>query len=274
MSHETIRVTRDGPRATVTLARPDVRNAFDDRVVSELTEAFTTLGTDDTVRAVVLAGEGKVFSAGADLNWMRRMVDYGEAENIRDAEAMAGMFLAIDRCPKPVIARVQRAAMGGGAGLVAAADIAVAESDAVFAFTEVRLGIIPAAISPFVIAKIGPAAARRYFLTGERFGAAEAHRIGLVAEVVDADRLDAAIDDLVGEIALSGPEAVAAAKALVPVVSGEPDRAALTAETARWIAERRASEEGQHGMQAFLEKRPAPWVSDTPGPGTAGTGRA
>lgn len=260
MTRETITVERAGPRATVTLRRPEVRNAFDDRVVRELTAAFEELGRDAEVRVIVLAGEGKVFSAGADLNWMRRMVAYGEAENRRDAEAMAGMFLAIDRTPKPVLARVQRAALGGGAGLVAAVDIAIAEEEAVFAFSEVRLGIIPAGISPFVVAKIGPAAARRYFLTGERFGAAEALRIGLVAEVVPAAELDAAVDRLAGEILRSGPEAVAAAKALIPAVSGEPDRAKLTSETARRIAERRASAEGQAGMLAFLEDRAPPWT--------------
>jgi methylglutaconyl-CoA hydratase len=260
MARETIQVTRAGSRATVTLCRPDVRNAFDDRMVRELTLAFEELGRDPAVRAIVLAADGKVFSAGADLNWMRRMVAYGEAENRRDAEAMARMFLEIDRTPKPVIARVQRAALGGGAGLVAAVDIAIAESDAVFAFSEVRLGIIPGAISPFVIAKIGPAAARRYFLTGERFDAAEAHRIGLVSEVVPVGGLDAAVDRIAGEILLSGPEAVAAAKALIPVVSGEPDRAALIGETARRIAERRASAEGQAGMLAFLEERVPPWT--------------
>ncbi len=260
MSFETIHVTHHGPRATVTLARPEVRNAFDDRMVRELTEAFEALGADDATRLVVLAGEGKVFSAGADLQWMRGMIEYGEAENIRDAEAMAGMFLAIDRCPKPVLARVQRAALGGGAGLVAAVDIAIAEEGATLAFSEVRLGIIPAAISPFVVAKIGSAHARRYFLTGERFDAAEARRIGLVAEVAPEGALDAAVDRIAREILECGPEAVTAAKALVPVVSGAPNRASLTAETARRIAERRASDEGQQGMLAFLEKRPAPWM--------------
>jgi len=263
MARETITVTRAGSRATVTLGRPEVRNAFDDRVVREITEAFDELGADPAVRVIVLAGAGKVFSAGADLNWMRRMVGYGDAENRRDAEAMAGMFLAIDRAPKPVIARVQRAALGGGAGLVAAADIAIAEADAIFAFSEVRLGIIPAAISPFVLAKIGAAAARRYFLTGERFDAAEAHRIGLVSEIVPPGSLDAAVDLIAGEILRSGPEAVAAAKALIPLVSGEPDRAALIPETARRIAERRASAEGQSGMLAFLEERDPPWTAGT-----------
>jgi methylglutaconyl-CoA hydratase len=258
----TIQVARDGPRATVTLSRPEVRNAFDDRMVAELTAAFGELGADPAVRVIVLAGAGEAFSAGADLEWMRRMVSYGAAENQRDAEAMARMFLAIDRAPKPVVVRVQRAAMGGGAGLVAAADIAVAEPSAIFAFSEVRLGIIPAAISPFVVAKIGAGAARRYFLTGERFSTAEAHRIGLVAEVAPQGGLDEAVGRIVVEILRSGPEAVAAAKALIPAVSGAPDRAALVPETARRIAERRASAEGQAGMLAFLEKRPAPWVEE------------
>ena len=259
MSYETLKITIEGPRATVTLDRADVRNAFDDRVVDELTRTFGELGNTPAVRVIVLAGAGKVFSAGADLNWMQSMVTYSKEENIRDAEALAAMFLAIDRCPKPVVARVQRAAMGGGAGLVAAVDIAVCEAGAVFAFTEVRLGIIPAAISPFVVAKIGPAHARRYFLTGERFDATEAHRLGLVAEVAPEGALDEVVDRIATELLAAGPEAVAAAKELIPVVSGEPDRAALIGETARRIAERRASEEGQSGMLAFLEKRPAPW---------------
>ncbi len=263
MIYETIQVSVEGPRATVTLARPDVRNAFDDRVIGELTRAFDRLGSNPSVRVIVLAGEGKVFSAGADLHWMKSMISYSEADNRIDAEALAGMFLVIDQCPKPVIARVQRAAMGGGAGLVASVDIAIAEEGTQFAFTEVRLGIIPAAISPFVVAKIGAGHARRYFLTGERFDAAEAHRIGLVAEVAPQGALDATVDRLVNELLASGPEAVTQAKALISIVSGEPDRKALIGETARRIAERRASEEGQAGMIAFLEKRPAPWV-DTP----------
>ena len=155
MIYETIQVSVEGPRATVTLARPDVRNAFDDRVIGELTRAFDRLGSNPSVRVIVLAGEGKVFSAGADLHWMKSMISYSEADNRIDAEALAGMFLVIDQCPKPVIARVQRAAMGGGAGLVASVDIAIAEEGTQFAFTEVRLGIIHAAISPFVVAKIG-----------------------------------------------------------------------------------------------------------------------
>ncbi|MHC4936625.1 MAG: enoyl-CoA hydratase-related protein [Planctomycetota bacterium] len=262
MEFETIRIDRAGPRADVVLARPEVRNAFDDRLVGELTATFGALGDDTGVRVVVLRGEGTVFSAGADLNWMKSKVDVPEAENIRDAEAMAGMFLAIDRCPKPVLARIQRAAMGGGAGLAAAVDIAVAEEGSLFAFSEVRLGIIPAAISPFVVAKIGAAHARRYFLTGERFDADEARRIGLVAEVVPPASLDARIDELCGALLAGGPQAVAAAKALIPVVSGAPDRAALIPETARRIAAQRAGAEGQEGMLAFLERRPAPWLTD------------
>ncbi len=259
MRFETIRVTKNGPRATVTLVRPEVRNAFDDRVVEELTRAFGEISVDEAVRVVVLAGDGDVFSAGADLHWMKGMISYGESENIRDARALAQMFLAIDRCPKPVIARIQRAAIGGGAGLAAAVDIAIAETTALFAFSEVRLGIIPSAISPFVVAKIGSSHARRYFLTGERFSATEAQRIGLISEVTPEGELDAKVDQLVAELLKCGPEAVAAAKALIPVVSGEPDRESLVDETARRIAERRASEEGQAGMLAFLEKRSAPW---------------
>lgn len=247
---------------TVHLNRPEIHNAFNDEVVTELTHTFDELGSRDDVRAVILAGQGKSFSAGADLHWMKRMVDYTAEENERDAMAMAGMFRAIDRCRKPVIARVQGAALGGGSGLVAAADIAVAAQGTKFAFSEVRLGIIPAVISPFVLAKIGAAHARRYFLTGERFGADRAREIGLVQEVVAPEALDEAVQKLVGHILASGPEAVCAAKELVFEVNAALTDDAKDQVTSRRIAERRASDEGQQGMRAFLEKRSAPWLGE------------
>jgi methylglutaconyl-CoA hydratase len=242
-----LQLDRDSSVLRITLARPERRNAFDAELIGELSQAFVDVGR---ARAVVLAGEGASFCAGADVEWMRKSVGLSFDENVADANAMRQMFEAIDRCPAPVVARVQGHALGGGAGLVAAADITIAEPSAVFAFSEVKLGIIPAVISPFALAKIGAGAARRYFLTGERFDAATALRIGLVSEV--AEGLDAAIDRVVAELLSAGPHAVRWAKRLV---RERPDGA----ETARWIAERRASDEGQEGLAAFLEKRAASW---------------
>jgi methylglutaconyl-CoA hydratase len=240
---------RDGDVLRVTMARPDRRNAFDAALISELAEAFVGVGR---ARAVVLAGEGPSFSAGADVDWMRSSVDLSYEENVADANALRAMLEAIDGCPAPVVARVQGHALGGGAGLVAAADIAIAGPDAVFAFSEVKLGIIPAVISPFALAKIGGSSARRYFVTGERFDAETALRIGLVHEV--AEDLDAAVEGVLGELLSAGPQAARWAKRLVRERPDGP-------ETARWIAERRTSEEGQEGLRAFLERRSASWRS-------------
>jgi methylglutaconyl-CoA hydratase len=242
-----LRVARDGAVLRVTLARPDTRNAFDAALIAELAEAFVDVGR---TRAVVLAGDGPSFSAGADVDWMRSSVDLSLEENVADANALRRMLEAIDACPAPVVARVQGHALGGGAGLVAAVDIAIAEPKTMFAFSEVKLGIIPAVISPFTLAKIGPGAARRYFLTGERFDAETALRIGLVSEV--APELDAAVERVVAELLSAGPHAARWAKRLVRERPDGP-------QTARWIAERRASEEGQEGLRAFLEKRDAGW---------------
>ena len=240
-------IERDGAVLRITLARPDRRNAFDASVIAELAEAFVGVGR---ARAVVLAGDGPSFSAGADVDWMRSSADLSYDENVADANALRAMLEAIDGCPAPVVARVQGHALGGGAGLVAAADIAVAAPDAVFAFSEVKLGIIPAVISPFALAKIGPGAARRFFVTGERFDAETAMRIGLVHEV--AADLDAVVERVVGELLSAGPLAARWAKRLVRESPDGP-------ETARWIAERRTSEEGQEGLSAFIEKRPPSW---------------
>lgn len=242
-----LRIERDGPVLRITLARPDRRNAFDAALIGELAEAFVDVGR---ARAVVLAGDGPSFSAGADVDWMRAAAELSYEENVADANALRAMLEAIDGCPAPVVARVQGHALGGGAGLVAAADVAIAGADAVFAFSEVKLGIIPAVISPFALAAVGPRAARRYFLTGERFDAQTALRIGLVHEV--AADLDAAVDRVVGELLSAGPLAVRWAKRLV---RERPDGA----ETARWIAERRTSDEGQEGLRAFLDKRRPDW---------------
>lgn len=242
-----LQVERDGPILRITLARPDRRNAFDAELIRELAETFVDVGR---ARAVVLAGEGASFSAGADVDWMRSSVDLSTEANVADANALRRMLEAIEGCPAPVVARVQGHALGGGAGLVAAADIAIAARDAVFAFSEVKLGIIPAVISPFALGKIGPGAARRYFLTGERFDSETALRIGLVHEV--ADDLDGAVERVVGELLTAGPQAVRWAKRLVRERPDGP-------ETARWIAERRASDEGQEGLRAFLDKRKPRW---------------
>src|SRR5256885_4390147 len=229
------------------MARPERRNAFDAAVIAELATAFADVGD---ARAVVLSGDGPSFSAGADVEWMRSSVDLSYDENVADALRLRAMLDAIDSCPAPVVGRVQGHALGGGCGLVACCDIVVAEPTAQFAFSEVKLGIVPAVISPFALAKIGSSAARRYFVTGERFDAATALRIGLVHEVTA--ELDAAVESVVAELLSAGPHAARWAKRLVRERPAGP-------ETARWIAERRASEEGQEGLQAFLEKRPATW---------------
>lgn len=239
---------RDGEILRVTLARPEQRNAFDAALISELAEAFVDVGR---VRAVVLAGDGPSFSAGADVEWMRASAELSYDENVADALALRRMLEAIDRCPAPVVARVHGHALGGGCGLVACSDVVVAAERTVFAFSEVKLGIVPAVISPFALAKIGPSAARRYFLTGERFDAATALRIGLVHEV--AGDVDEAVDRVVGDLLSAGPRAVRAAKRLIL------DAPLDGAETARRIAERRTSDEGQEGLRAFLERRPPSW---------------
>jgi methylglutaconyl-CoA hydratase len=251
----TIRITTERGTARVTLARPEVRNAFNADVIRELRDAFAALSQDATVRAVVLAGEGTSFCGGADVNWMRGALDLNFEENVADAEAMSDMFRAIDRCSKPVIGRIHGHALGGGAGLTAVCDVAIAEPGTLFGFTEVKLGIIPAVISPFVLAKIGVSQARALFLTGERFDAQRALAIGLVHEVVEATELDDAIERILGELQTAGPSAVAAAKALIPRVTAASYEETRTI-TAQAIAKQRTSPEGQEGLRAFLERRP------------------
>lgn len=254
-----LRLETDGPVSRVTLARPEVRNAFDDALIQELTQAFTQLSQDGGTRVVVLAGEGPSFCAGADVNWMRRAGSFSREENEADAARMAKMLRCIDACPKPVVALAQGAAIGGGVGLVAAADIAIAAEGTVFSLAEVKLGILPSVISPYVLRAIGPRAARNLFLTGDRFDAVEARRIGLVHEVVPAEELEAAGAKTVSSLLTSGPEAVGVAKRLIEQVTGlNPDEA--TPLTIRTIAERRASSEAREGLTAFLEKRPPRWV--------------
>jgi methylglutaconyl-CoA hydratase len=245
-----LRIERDGPVLRVTLAKPERRNAFDAALIAELTEAFADVGD---ARAVVLAGDGPSFCAGADVEWQRASIDLTYEENVEDALRLHAMLAAIDSCPAPVVARIHGYALGGGSGLAAAADVPVAGEDAIFGFSEVRLGIIPAVISPFVFAKTGAGAARRYFLTGERFGADVALRIGLVSEV--AADLDGAVEQVVAGLLAGGPEAVRAAKRLALERTSGGDA------LARLAAELRTSAEGQDGLRAFLEKRSPRWRS-------------
>ena len=256
-----LRVEREGTIARVTLDRPEVRNAFDAALISELRRTFDGLAHEGpaNLRGVVLAGEGSVFCAGADVEWMRAAVGMSAADNERDATALHAMLASVDACPVPVIARVQGAALGGGMGLCAVSDIVVTTNDATFGFTETKLGIIPAVISAFVLPKIGESHARALFATGQRFDASRAERIGLVHEVVDdIGALDERVRELVDELRTAGPTAARAAKALVRELrslSGDERRA----HTVRHIAQQRASPEGQAGLAAFLEKRPPPW---------------
>ena len=246
--------------AQVWLNRPDVRNAFNDGVIAELTAAFRELGADPSLRAIVLGGHGKAFCAGADLSWMKTMAGYSWDENRADAQALADMLWAIYDCPLPVVARIHGDCYAGGVGLAAVCDIRVAASGANFCLSEARLGLLPATIGPYVVRAMGESAARRYFTTAERFSAQEAQRIGLTHEVVAADALDATVDALVATLVANGPQAVRACKRLVLDVAGVPISETLRADTARRIADIRASDEGREGVQSFLAKRPPAWL--------------
>jgi len=248
-----------GAVATVTLNRPEVRNAFNDEVITELTQAFTQLGQDPQVRAIVLAAEGPAFCAGADLNWMRRMADYTHAENLADAAALAEMLRVIYTCPKPTVARIQGDVYAGGMGLVAVCDIAVSVDTANYCLSEVKLGLYPATISPYVIRAMGARAAHRYFLTAERFDAAEALRMGFVHAVVSPAQLDDKVDELTKALVSASPNAVRECKALLQDVAGQEIDAALIARTVQGIARIRASAEGKEGVQSFLQKRKPDW---------------
>ncbi|MGO1121122.1 enoyl-CoA hydratase/isomerase family protein [Rhodovibrionaceae bacterium A322] len=244
----------------LTLNRPDVHNAFNARLIADLTAALVRLDADPAVRVVVLAGAGKSFSAGADLNWMRSMAGYSEAENQKDAEDLARLMDRLNHISKPTVALVQGAAFGGGVGLVACCDIVLASDKASFCLSEVKLGLIPAAISPYVIAAMGLSAARRYFLTAERFSAQEAHRLGMVHEVVAPDELEAAGASMIETLLVGGPRSQAESKDLIFAVSQRPLSEEVLLDTARRIARVRVSEEGQEGLSAFFEKRSADWV--------------
>ncbi len=245
--------------ATITLNRPEIHNAFDDALIAELTSALSRLGRDPRVRVVVLAAAGKSFSAGADLNWMKRMATYGERDNRRDAEALATMLRTLDRLPKPTVARVQGAAYAGGCGLIAASDIALAAESAKFAITEARLGLIPAVISPYVVEAIGARWARRYFLTAETFEAREAERLGLVHGVFNDDQLDLAVTKVCDLLLANGPQALAACKDLIRRVGRGAIDEVMIADTAERIARIRVSDEGREGIASFLDKRKPNW---------------
>jgi methylglutaconyl-CoA hydratase len=258
MGYEFISTRREGAVEYLTLNRPDVRNAFNEQVIDELTRWADRDAQAEGIRCVVLSGAGRMFCAGADLAWMSKMVSYTREENIRDAQLMAQMFSRLDLLPVPLIGRVHGAALGGGCGLAAVCDIVVADENAVFGFTEVKLGILPAVISPYALAKIGRSAARELFLTGMRFSAHRAREIGLVHAVAPMEQLDGKVQEYVREVLTAGPGGVAHAKALIPKVWSRPatDVAALTAEA---IASARVSAEGQEGMKAFLDKRKPAW---------------
>jgi methylglutaconyl-CoA hydratase len=253
-------IANQGAIRTITLSRPDVRNAFNDEVIAELKTAFIEVGQAADVRCVVLAAEGPAFCAGADLNWMRRMADYTRDENLADAGQLAAMLRAIYECPKPTIARVQGDVFAGGVGLVAACDMVVSVDTATYCLSEVKLGLIPATISPYVIRAMGARASHRYFLTAERFSAAEAHRIGLVHEVVVAEELDAKVAELTSALVSASPNAVRACKRLVQDVAERDIDDALVAHTVAGIADIRSSAEGKEGVQSFLQKRKPSWL--------------
>jgi methylglutaconyl-CoA hydratase len=257
----TLDIRRPSPHvAEVWLNRPDVRNAFNEHVIRELGDAFTALGADPQVRAIVLGGRGKAFCAGADLSWMREMAGYTWERNRSDAQALADMLWAIYRCPVPVVGRVHADCYAGGVGLAAVCDVLVAADGANFCLSEAKLGLLPGTISPYVIRAMGEQAARRYFTTAERFSAAQAHAMGFVHEVCPVDALDAKVGEIVAAFVANGPMALRACKTLVQDMAGQPITAALREETARRIADIRASDEGREGVQSFLNKRKPAWL--------------
>jgi methylglutaconyl-CoA hydratase len=247
--------------AEVWLNRPDVRNAFNDAVIEELTEVFKTLSTDNDLRAIVLSAHGKAFCAGADLNWMRAMSGYSWDENFADAQKLADMLWTLDQCPVPIVGRVQGDCYAGGMGLAAVCDVLIASDNVTFCLSEARLGLLPGTISPYVVRAMGAQAAKRYMVTAERFSAAQAQAMGMVHELCTPDTLDAKVAEVVATLCGNGPQALRACKRLVQDVTDQPINEALRLETARRIADIRASAEGKEGLQSFLQKRPAQWTS-------------
>ena len=246
--------------AEIWLNRPDVRNAFNDAVIAELTVAFQTLSKDNDLRTIVLGAHGKAFCAGADLNWMRTMSGYSWEENRADAQKLADMLWTLDQCPVPIVGRVQGDCYAGGMGLAAVCDVLVASDNVTFCLSEARLGLLPGTISPYVIRAMGAQAAKRYMVTAERFSATQAHLIGMVHELCTPETLDAKVAEIVNTLCGNGPQALRACKQLVQYVAGKPIDEALRIETARRIADIRASDEGKEGLQSFLQKRPAQWT--------------
>jgi len=255
----TLDIQRQGAVARVWLNRPDVRNAFNDSVIAELTAAFRELGADASLRAIVIGGHGKAFCAGGDLNWMRAMADYSWEQNRADAQALADMLYTLYTCPLPLVGRVHGDCYAGGVGLASVCDVLVAAEGMHFCLSEARLGLLPATIGPYVVRALGEQASRRYFISAERFSAAEAHRLGFVHELATAETIDAKVDAIVQTLVANGPAAVKASKKLVQDLAGQPLTAALRADTARRIADIRASDEGREGVQSFLNKRTPRW---------------
>jgi methylglutaconyl-CoA hydratase len=262
MTAQTLEVSIAHHVAIVWMAREKVRNAFNETMIAELTQTFRDLGADDDVRAIVLAGHGPAFCAGADLEWMKRMANYSMEENRADARALAGMLRTIYECPKPTIARVHGDAYAGGMGLIAACDIAVASVTASFCLSETRLGLIAATISPYVLRSMGANAARRYFMTAEKFEAGEAYRIGFLHDLAPIEELDASINKILGALMETSSNAVRESKRLVREIAGRPIDDALLADTANRIASARASDDGKEGVRAFLEKRKPRWLAE------------
>jgi methylglutaconyl-CoA hydratase len=256
----TLDIQRDGAVARVFLNRPDVRNAFNDAVIAELTATFRELGADPSLRAIVLGGRGKAFCAGGDLNWMRAMADYSWEQNRADAQALADMLYTLYTCPLPLVGRVHGDCYAGGVGLAAVCDVLVAAEGMHFCLSEAKLGLLPATIGPYVVRALGQQASRRYFVSAERFSGAEAHRLGFVHELASADTIDARVDAIVQTLVANGPAAVKASKKLVQDLAGQPLTPELRADTARRIADIRASDEGREGVQSFLNKRKPSWL--------------
>ena len=255
----TLDIQRQGAVARVWLNRPDVRNAFNDSVIAELTAAFRELGADASLRAIVIGGHGKAFCAGGDLNWMRAMADYSWEQNRADAQALADMLYTLYTCPLPLVGRVHGDCYAGGVGLASVCDVLVAAEGMHFCLSEARLGLLPATIGPYVVRALGEQASRRYFISAERFSAAEAHRLGFVHELATAESIDAKVDAIVQTLVANGPAAVKASKKLVQDLAGQPLTAEQRADTARRIADIRASDEGREGVQSFLNKRTPRW---------------
>jgi len=256
---EAVEISVDAQVATVTLNRPEVRNAFNDTVIAELTAAFRELSADSSLRAIVLGGHGKAFCAGGDLNWMRAMADYSWEQNRADAQGLADMLWTLYTCPHPLVGRVHGDCYAGGLGLASVCDVLVAADGMHFCLSEARLGLLPATIGPYVVRALGEQASRRYFITAERFGAAEAHRLGFVHELATPETIDTRVDAIVQMLVTNGPAAVRASKRLVKDLAGQPLTPELRADTARRIADIRASDEGREGVQSFLNKRAPSW---------------